>query len=343
MSKPTYLKPVSMLALMVGLTGCASLQTGWAEFKSGKVTTPAQMSKAVYVFDEPTQVQEIVEPATIPNLVMPGQMKARPVNIEFFDAPLISPYQAVSSANRSAAVEPDAGNYLNAIQIYPYTPGSLYQVYTAPQQVTDIALERGESLISVSAGDTIRWIVGDTVSGEGANEQVHVLVKPMAAKLSTNLVITTSRRAYYLELHSYKNTYMAAVSWRYPRDNFVRKSRAKTNKAITTKPATAHISPDPANLNFNYTIKGDTPIWRPIRVFDDGKKVFIQFPDGLKRSEAPPLFITGNKGKPRLVNYRIKGDYYVVDRLFGSAELRIGEKDQTIVRIVRTKRKAQRT
>ena len=35
------------------------------------------------------------------------------------------------------------------------------------------------------------------------------------------------------------------------------------------------------------------------------------------------------------VNYRIRGLYYVVDRLFTAAELRMGEKHQQVVRIVR--------
>ncbi|HCX11204.1 MAG TPA: P-type conjugative transfer protein TrbG, partial [Hyphomonas sp.] len=56
----------------------------------------------------------------------------------------------------------------NAIQVYPYTVGALYQVYCAPEQVTDIVLQPGEELVSVSAGDTVRWVLGDTVSGTGS-------------------------------------------------------------------------------------------------------------------------------------------------------------------------------
>ena len=210
---------ISLIAFSSGLTGCASLQGTLAKFKSGQVTTSADMSKAVYL--EPA-IEAVEEPvATEPfvqNLIMPGQMKANPVNIEFYNPPSRIGFQAVSYANRSAVVEPNSDNYLNAIQLYPYTPGSLYQVYTSPSQVTDIALEKGEALTSVSAGDTERWTVGDTVSGSGANEQVHILVKPMAPQLSTNAVITTTKRTYYIDLKSFADTYMAAVSWRYPHD-----------------------------------------------------------------------------------------------------------------------------
>lgn len=88
-------------------------------------------------------------------------------------------------------------------------------------------------------------------------------------------------------------------------------------------------------LNFRYAIDGDSPPWRPLRAFDDGRKVYIQFPARLDQGEAPPLFIVGRNGESQLVNYRVKDSYYVVDRLFAVAELRLGEKEQQVVRILR--------
>lgn len=206
-----HLNSISILAFAVSLSGCASLQSAFDDMKTGSVTSPNEMYQTVEIFDEPIPAEDYIEPAVYtPSIVMPGQMKAKPANLEFFDQPSMTGFQAVSYANRSAVVQPTSDNYLNAIQLYPYTPGSLYQVYASPSQVTDIALERGEGLTSVSAGDTERWTVGDTVSGSGANEQVHILVKPMAAKLSTNAVITTTKRTYYLDLKSFADTYMAA-------------------------------------------------------------------------------------------------------------------------------------
>src|SRR3546814_19214944 len=73
--------------------------------------------------------------------------------------------------------------------------GALYQVYTSPGQVTDIALQEGEQLVGpgpVAAGDTVRWIIGDTVSGTGERSRVHILVKQTRPDLTTTPVITTS-------------------------------------------------------------------------------------------------------------------------------------------------------
>ncbi len=335
------LKTATIIGLATSLTGCASLQKSFTDFKldlSSKDETPALMSKAVLEVDEPIQEERPIKIEFFEPIIMPGQMKLRPASY-VTTGPTLKPFEAIEQANASASIEPNSSNYLNAIQVYPYTPGSLYQVYTAPEQITDIALQPGEELISVSAGDTIRWIVGDTVSGAVGGEQVHILVKPTKPGLSTNLVITTTRRTYYLELHSYKDTYMAAVSWRYPKDALGLRGTKKMKRSA--KPKTVSTSSTPKlsidKLNFRYEIKGDHPHWRPLRAFDDGHKVFIQFPERLDQGEAPPLFVMGRKGKSQLVNYRVKGAYYIVDRLFKSAELRLGEKDQDVVKIVRNK------
>src|SRR3546814_11916473 len=68
--------------------------------------------------------------------------------------------------------------------------------------------------------------------------------------------------------------------------------------------------------------------WRPVRAFDDGRQTFIEFPPSIAVGEAPPLFVIGDDGEAQLVNYRMAGRYYVVDRLFGAAELRLGGKKQ---------------
>src|SRR3546814_3804641 len=54
----------------------------------------------------------------------------------------------------------------------------------------------------VAAGDTVRWIIGDTVSGAGPTARVHILAKPTRPDIATNLIINTDRRTYHLELRA---------------------------------------------------------------------------------------------------------------------------------------------
>jgi len=274
----------------------------------------------------PVKIVEVPKP-----LPLPGQLKPVP---EKKDKPKDDkqPKERVAEANALAKIDPVKDGYINAIQVYPYTRGALYQLYAAPNQVTDIALEAGEKLVSVSAGDTVRWVVGDTTSGEGKSAQVHILVKPIGTDLETNLVITTDRRTYHLEMRATDKTYMASVSWTYPESQLLalKKHRAEADAAVV-----ADTGVNIEQLRFRYRIEGDAP-WKPRQVFDDGAKVYIQFPSGLAQSEAPPLFVIGPDAKPALVNYRVRGTTYIVDRLFAAAELRLGTEPQRVVRIVRT-------
>ena len=235
----------------------------------------------------------------------------------------------VELANAAARVEPRRAGYYNAIQIYPWSEGALYQVYAAPGQITDIALEPGEVLTGngpIAAGDTARWIIGDTMSGDGTNAKVHILVKPTRSDLATNLVLNTDRRTYFLELRSRKATYMPSVSWAYPRSSIATASRA---------PATPEI-PRAGDRHYRYALSGDRPPWRPVSVYDDGRRVYVQFPQGIVQGEMPPLFVIGANGELELVNTRVFGMLMIVDRLFGAAELRLGGKGQSKVRIERT-------
>ena len=235
-------------------------------------------------------------------------------------------------ANAEARIAPTREGYVNAIQMWPFTYGALYQVYAAVGRVTVIALQPGEDLVTVAAGDTVRWIVGDTSSG-GADLRVNVLVKPIRSGLKTNLVITTNRRTYLLELSSTEKTWMASVSWGYPKDRMLALQR-QAQAASAAAPVDTGLSLE--NLRFRYVISGSTPPWKPLRAFDDGEKVYIQFPGGISQGELPPLFVIGAQGDGQLVNYRFRSPYYIVDRLFGAAELRLGADKGDVVRIERT-------
>jgi len=253
---------------------------------------------------------------------------AKPASVD-----AVSPTAGVVAANAAAIREPEPGSYLNAVQVYTFVDGAIYRLFTAPDRVSDIVLQSQEQLIAISAGDTARWVIGDTVSGGGSDRQVHILVKPFTAGLKTNLVVTTSRRTYHLELESTPRTAMAAMSWRYPQDEAIKR---QAEPAPVDPAPVAPVSVTPETLNFGYLIKGASPAWRPLRAFDDGAKTYIEFPATLAQTELPPLYVMGEGGAAELATYRLSGRYFVIDRLFRAAELRMGGKRQTVVKIAKT-------
>ncbi len=321
----------AFVLMFAALSGCAS---------QGK--PPPTIS-----LDEPVRAQPLPEPPKPVEVVampepraLPAQLKPLPDVDE--GAPVPEPADEkvrVSRANAEARIAPTREGYVNAIQVWPYSDGALYQVYAAPGRVTVVSLQPGEELVTVAAGDTVRWIVGDTSSGSGEALRVNVLVKPTRSGLKTNLVITTSRRTYLLELTSTEKAWMASVSWDYPKDRMLALQR-QSQAASAAAPVDTGLALE--KIRFRYAISGSNPPWKPQRAFDDGEKVYIQFPPGIAQGELPPLFVIGEQGDGQLVNYRFRSPYYIVDRLFGAAELRLGGDGGDVVRIERTDGVARR-
>ena len=314
------------------LLGTAAL-AGCSTYRPPQISYDDTPRPAVLLPDPPKPVDVIQVPIPLP---LPGQLK--PLYGANAGPPeAADPTIRVAEADAAARIQPTRAGYINAIQVYPFTEGALYEVYTAPEEITDIALQPGEQLVGtgpVAAGDTVRWIIGDTVSGAGSTKQVHILVKPTAPSLTTNLVINTDQRTYHLELRSTAVTYMASISWQYPQDDLIA-IQQQNEMANAAAPIATGV--DVSALNFRYAIQGDNPPWRPLRAFDDGEKVYIEFPAGIGQGDMPPLFVIGPDGGSDLVNYRVHGNDMIVDTLFAAAELQMGNADsEQRVRIVRT-------
>lgn len=301
-------------------------------------------------------------PAVVPVPVAqpaPGQLRPAPPmqqpsaeDVEKAKAESVGkePHEIIDAANAEAQAQPVKDGYYNAIQVYDFTPGVLYQVYAAPLKITSIQFAPGEQVESVGVGDSTRWIIGRTSAGAGTNKRELVLVKPVRAWLNTNMTITTDRRVYQLELHSYEETYMAAVSWNYPHDLVTRYAQRKgrtaggpagAGGASSSTADTIAVGADATDLEFGYGFVVEEPesppSWMPLRVFDDGTKTYVHFPSHVKKREAPALFVLSADGQTQIVNYRVKGDYYIVDRVFEMAQLRLGEKHPVTVGIERLK------
>ena len=204
-------------------------------------------------------------------------------------------------------------------------------VICSPLKITDIQLEAGEELKSIQAGDTARWNFSTDISGKGKNEVAHIIVKPLDLGLDTNLLIFTDRRTYNLKLVSKKYAWTPIVNFTYNASlksslqnyKMYQKKRIDTYKKVNSFEKSPQTKVDINNLDFNYEIEGDAE-WKPIRVYNDGVKTFIQMPKDMGVKEAPALLILDSASNKNLVNYRLKEDKYIVDKLFDSAILLLG-------------------
>lgn len=216
--------------------------------------------------------------------------------------------------------------------------GSIRFVYGAQQpsivcavlQVCDVALQPGEQVNSIHLGDTARWTVDPAITGNGANETQHLIIKPMDVGLETSLLVTTNRRSYHLRLRSHRSEYMPQVAFSYPEDATAKweaiKGREAQEREARTLPQTGEYLGD---LSFDYEVAGSAP-WKPVRVYNDGNKTVIEMPQAMVQSEAPALLVVRREGglfsdeETVMVNYRIQGQRYIVDNVFERAILLAG-------------------
>jgi type IV secretion system protein TrbG len=199
---------------------------------------------------------------------------------------------------------------------FAYDPHTQAAINCQVLRVTEIVLNGDETIANdgVGAGDTERWAI------QPLNNRV--LVKPKEPGIATDLIIVTNRRSYHFSLHT-RTTYMPQVAFYYPDD--VRHAEAARQRALreaVRQTATADAPPHKL-LNFAYAISGPNVAWKPVLAFDDGEHTYLQFPDNIMSTDMPTLMVQ-NGNQQALINYQVRGSYYVADRLFKSAALTAG-------------------
>jgi P-type conjugative transfer protein TrbG len=223
---------------------------------------------------------------------------------------------------------------------------TLPTVVCAPLYVCDLALQTGETINDVNAGDSVRWKITPAAQGSGAEAVTHVIIKPTDVGLTTNLIITTSRRTYIVKLVSQHDAWMPRVSFEYPGESQGQWAAWRAVQERQREMAVALTGTDStAPLDFGYRLSGDEPAWMPVRVYSNGKKTYIQFPSGIAAADLPALVTLADDGgwfsdaTKQLVNYRFTGDRFEVDKVFDKAALISGTgSDQTTVEITRERR-----
>lgn len=278
---------------------------------------------------------------------VPGQAKAWPPaeptaeEIERAKEAALSPDQVMDEANEAARQAPTPDGFVNSTLIYDYLPGALYQVWGAPNHFTVLTFAEGEEIISFGAGDTIRWQADKTRSGEGANQRYHLIVQPVRKGLHTSMLVTTNYGIYNIELKSYQHSYLAGVTFRYPRQSLERMQaqveKENARRAQTEREARSGLAVDLAQVEDRYRLivedKKRPPSWIPKRVFHDTEKTFIDFGEAMHEEELPALFLYSTSKKPRLAQYRLEGRYMIVAGVVEFAKLRLGEDDDEVVGI----------
>lgn len=223
------------------------------------------------------------------------------------------------------------------------------EIVCAVMQLTDIELEPGEQINSVNIGDPSRWNVEPAQTGSGGAVTQHVLLKPLDSGLETSMLIATDQRGYRIKLKSSTTKYYPHVQFAYPEkmqaafNEQQRKTAIHRERNSITTDVDTGAKTYMGDLNFEFDIDGDVS-WKPVRVYDDGKKTIIEMPEEMQSRSAPALMLLVDKGGifsdevTEIINYRLQGNRYVVDGIFDTAILTL-DLDSRQQRVVITRKK----
>lgn len=322
---------ILILAASATLAACSTIQGEIAPPLVAEATgeVVVEIAEPVRVEPSPTEVPylPVVDAVEPPAVAVPSPVaRSAP--------PGLSGRRAIAAANAAARASSREDGFVGGVQMFAWSPGRVFEVWTAPLRVTTLTLAPGETLVAKAAGDTVRWQIGEAVSGEGAGQRTHVLLKPLERGLETNLVLTTNRRVYLIDLKSGGvDAFNAAVAW--DADSIL--AVGAPVDAGAAAPVREPVVMPQGQLDARYRIesRGRRPRWTPTSVFNDGRRTFITFDADLQVDEAPVLFVIAPDGEAQMVNYRQVGGLYVVDRVFDRAELRLGDRRPQVVRIRR--------
>lgn len=204
---------------------------------------------------------------------------------------------------------------------------TLPTIVCAPLQICNLALQSGEVVHDVQVGDSVRWKISPSISGGGSEQTTHLIIKPVDAGLVSSLNVATNRRTYAIKLVSTQRDWMPLVAFNYPDDMQRQWSAYRQTVAFGAAANTLPTGENVANLDFGFQVSGDNLGWKPLRVYTDGAKTYIEFPRSISFTSAPTLVALDNtggwfsSGNTQMVNYRMLGNRYVVDRVLDRAEL----------------------
>jgi P-type conjugative transfer protein TrbG len=221
-------------------------------------------------------------------------------------------------------------------------------IVTAVDHLTDIALAPGETIFPpLHVGDSASWKFHPANSRTGGKSISHILVKPIDAGLSTNMVIETNKRTISVSLSSRARDYMPLVSLDLPEDedaDFTNYA-ARLEKATANQPAST-CDQSPVVPPQQFTIDGDRPSWRPIQVYQVstpvGIKTCVDFPSDIGSTSLPALLALADDGgwfsgpTKTVVNVRFVNRRFIVDEALSRFVLVDGVgSDQKSIRITR--------
>lgn len=212
------------------------------------------------------------------------------------------------SAAAAGQVLPRAYGEDPRLQAVGWVEGREVTLTAMPMTGLTVMLEPGEKVRRVAIEDEQRLQVRVSAAGDS------LLLLPQADLDGLRVQVQTDRRTYPLRVHT-ETSLLAAYLVRFDYGT------------ADTKPRPTPSPPDAGGM-WRYRIKGDRSVF-PLSVSDDGARTTIVFGE---EQSLPAVFAIGLTGEEEVVNGYMRGDLFVIDRVYPELVFRIDKEKARAVR-----------
>ncbi|HMB54607.1 MAG TPA: TrbG/VirB9 family P-type conjugative transfer protein [Thermoanaerobaculia bacterium] len=343
--RPYHWYCVSLVLLLLILAPAAAGGEPGPAAAEEAATPPDQLERLLAEVERASQALDAAGPLAVPSGAAPGPEAG---GLPFPTEPGAAAWAEALEEYAETGEPPVLG--LPTRRVYPF--GHQVPVLRClPLRACDLVFEEGERLAGWALGDTERWLLAELTEGGGETAVAHLLVKPTDFDLATNLVVVTDRRTYHLELaspapeevhgedgdESRPTDYDGQLAWWYP-DDFVRQARRLDDEAERRAAAAVRrhegavaldVPLDPERLSFAWEVRRPwRPSrrlgWRPVTVFDDGRRVYLRLPAAARSAELPVVLGKLEDGEVYPLDARVEGDWWIVPSRPERIELVVG-------------------
>jgi type IV secretion system protein VirB9 len=201
------------------------------------------------------------------------------------------------------------------LHVITYHPDDIHKYTGFYDYEASMVLDEGEKVLTIAMGVTSGWMINPVGN--------RIFLKPISndpAETNTNMLMITNKRIYHFILEAAEASGMddPNLVWE-TKFVYADEDRAGLRQFPTSEGPDLN-DPD-KHYNFSYTISGSDQI-APLQIFDDGEFTYFKFP--YKNADIPAFFLVDSDGHEALINYRVDGDYIVVERVGSQFTLRHG-------------------
>ncbi len=201
------------------------------------------------------------------------------------------------------------------IHTYIYDPNTVFIWKGFFRYASFIELDPEESVQTITMGDNTGWMINPAGN--------RIFLKPVEMDATTNMTVITDKRIYHFELYAEEASDIRDedLVW-VARFHYPDKNGANIYNATVQDSDVPELDSADERYNYNYTITGSRMV-APLKIFSDDEFTYMQFRN--KNSVIPAIFMVDKYGNESLINYRMEGDYVVIERVASQFTLRHGD------------------